>query len=242
MQLVNMLRPASQMALNEALANPDNMVLFEESGGWGQVTLCESVNGKLVFRGKFQEAGRTNKNRRIYSEEILRKNVEMLHESLEVNRNLWGELDHPTDSIVHLKDASHRVNRLWWEGSVLMGEAEVLDTATGRQLRGLLNSGGKIGISSRGVGNGTVNSEGVLVIGESFKLITFDVVADPSCHAAFQQVVVPGRKQNEGISHAGATKTEGTGVHTPVNPDALVSLIGVLAAIRTEDHKTHRLR
>lgn len=245
MQLINMLRPASQELLNEALANPDNLVLFEESGGWGNVMLCESVGGKMVFRGKFQEADRVNKNRRIYPEAVLRKNVDALNEFMREG-SVWGELDHPQDSVVHLKDTSHRVTRLWWENNVLMGEAEVLDTAHGRQLKALLNSGGRIGISSRGVGNGAVNSEGVLVIGESFKLITFDVVADPSCHLAFQKVVVPGRRTNEGVannSRDAAAKTEASRVDTAVvNPDAVAAVIRLLAEDRAAYHTKNRLR
>jgi Prohead core protein serine protease len=76
-----------------------------------------------------------------------------------------------------------------------MGEGEILNTAMGRQLRALLEGGIRIGMSSRGVGNGKVNENGVLVIGEGYKLITFDAVADPSTPAAFQERVVS-KKEN----------------------------------------------
>jgi len=68
-----------------------------------------------------------------------------------------------------------------------MGQGEILNTPCGKLLKSLINDGVRVGISSRGVGNGKVNENGILVIGESYKLITFDAVADPSTHSAFQQ-------------------------------------------------------
>ena len=78
-----------------------------------------------------------------------------------------------------------------------MGEGEILPTPTGLILKKLIESGCRIGISSRGVGNGQTNNEGVLVIGESYKLITFDAVADPSTYAAYQSRVTGKRETVE---------------------------------------------
>src|SRR5690606_16710746 len=115
-------------------------------------------------------------------------------------RGLVGELDHPTDSIIHFEKASHLITDLWWEGNVLMGEGEILPTPHGRILENLIKSNVRVGISSRGVGNGSVNSEGVLVIGESYKLITFDAVADPSTFSAYQKVVTNGSSKRESVT------------------------------------------
>lgn len=157
-----------------------------------EINLCESSShkgGLTKFRGKFQEAEAVNKNKRMYPYSVLDENVHRLQEAL-AERRLIGELDHPTDSIVHFGNASHLVTKLWWDGNVLMGEGEILNTPSGKVLQALINDGVKVGISSRGVGNGQSNEDGILVIGESYKLITFDVVADPSCFAAFQEKVV----------------------------------------------------
>ncbi len=152
--------------------------------------LCESQgDGRTRFRGKFQEAEAINKNKRMYPFAVLDENVKRLQETLD-NRRLLGELDHPSDSIVHFANTSHVITKLWWEGNCLMGEGEILSTPSGKILKALINDGVGIGISSRGVGNGSTNEDGVLVIGESYKLITFDAVADPSTFAAFQQRVV----------------------------------------------------
>ena len=144
--------------------------------------LCEgSTSGKglVKFRGKFQEAEAVNKNKRMYPYDVLDENIERLQEAM-ADRRLIGELDHPTDSILHFANASHIVTKLWWEGNILMGEGEILNTPHGQILKALIEDGVKVGISSRGVGNGKVNEDGILVIGESYKLITFDAVADPA--------------------------------------------------------------
>ncbi len=160
------------------------------------VDLNESAdNGKqsVKFRGKFQEAEAVNKNRRMYPFNVLDGNVKRLSEAL-MNGGLCGELDHPTDSIVHFSNASHKITKLWWENNTLMGEGVILNTPCGKILRSLINDGVRVGISSRGVGNGKVNEDGILVIGESYKLITFDAVADPSTYAAFQEKVTSKRE------------------------------------------------
>ena len=144
-----------------------------------ELSLNESSDkGLTKFRGKFQEADAVNKNKRMYTYDVLNENVKKLGECIKA-RGLVGELDHPEDSIIHFEKASHIITKLWWEGNVLMGEGEILNTPHGKILRALINDGVRVGVSSRGVGNGKTNENGILVIDESYKLITFDVVADP---------------------------------------------------------------
>lgn len=179
--------------------------------------------GLVKFRGKFQEADAVNKNKRTYPFGVLEENVKNLKEAIE-NGGLIGELDHPTDSIVHFANASHKITRLWWEGKVLMGEGVILNTPHGKILKALINDGVRVGISSRGVGNGKVNENGILVIGESYKLITFDAVADPSTSQAFQEKVAAKEsyKIPQGISDV---KNEASGIHT-LNKDLLLAALG----------------
>jgi hypothetical protein len=158
----------------------NEMDLHESAGTGGNV---------VKFRGKFQEADAINKNKRTYPFSVLDDNVKSLMETIS-SGGLIGELDHPTDSIVHFTNASHKITKLWWEGKTLMGEGVILNTPHGKILKALINDGVRVGISSRGVGNGKVNENGILVIGESYKLITFDAVADPSTSQAFQEKVV----------------------------------------------------
>lgn len=184
----------------------NEMDLHESSG----------ASGVVKFRGKFQEADAINKNKRTYPFGVLDDNVKALNEAIS-SGGLIGELDHPTDSIIHFTNASHKITKLWWEGKTLMGEGVILNTPHGKILKALINDGVRVGISSRGVGNGKVNEEGILVIGESYKLITFDAVADPSTSQAFQEKVV----SKESVSSVTipqevhkSVKNESSGIHT----------------------------
>lgn len=203
-----------------------NQILLNEYDCYGfEVDLNESnVNsGKLKFRGKLQEANRQNKNGRVYPYAVLDENVQRLQEVVKA-KGLIGELDHPQDSIIHFKEASHMITKLWWDGNVLMGEGEILSTAMGRTLRGLLNDGVRVGMSSRGVGNGKPDSNGVLVIGEGYKLITFDAVADPSTPAAFQERIVSNKRENYNYSNS-FDKNEDSRIYNN-NKQVVIAAIG----------------
>lgn len=180
----------------------------------------EHGKGVVKFRGKFQEADAINKNKRSYPFNILDENVKKLLETIKQG-GLIGELDHPTDSIIHFMNASHKITKLWWEGKVLMGEGIILNTPSGKVLKALINDGVRIGISSRGVGNGKVNEEGILEIGESYKLITFDAVADPSTHAAFQEKISNTKKENTNFT----TKNEVNSINT-IDKNLLIACLG----------------
>lgn len=150
--------------------------------------------GSVRFKGKFQEADIQNKNKRIYSYDILERERVRLAPVIKQNR-LFGELDHPADSIIHLENASHLITKLWWEGSSMFGEGEILPTPAGRILETIIRCGIPVGISSRGVGTGKVGQDGSMIIDPSFKLITFDVVADPSTNEAFGYAVGEGKNK-----------------------------------------------
>lgn len=228
--------------------------LFIDCCTYSAMELCldeASEKGLTKFRGRFQEADAVNKNKRTYPFAVLSSNVERLQESID-DRRLVGELDHPTDSIIHFANASHIVTRLWWEGNVLMGEGEILPTPHGKVLEALIGSGVKVGISSRGVGSGKTNEEGIFEIGESYKLITFDAVADPSTFSAFQEKVVTSPKQESVIrsmadqttrkgrtSNNTRAKNESTSIDN-VNKEALIACLGGIVKTQTE-HQLSRL-
>lgn len=218
----------------------DRLLVDGCSNGHFMLSLNESAsksgNGLTRFKGKFQEAEAVNKNKRLYPYGVLDENVKKLMECVKA-RGLIGELDHPTDSIIHFEKASHVITKLWWEGNSLMGEGEILNTPHGRILKSLIDDGIRIGISSRGVGNGAVDENGILVIGESYKLITFDAVADPSTFEAFQEKVA-GNKQESYKPGETATKKSGNGIHkSAINKDALIACLGGLVR-----HQTSKIR
>ena len=95
-----------------------------------------------------------------------------------------GELDHPDDSVINLKNVSHMVTEIWWKGKDVMGKIKVLDTPSGRILKDLVNSGVKIGISSRGLGS-VKEQMGETIVEDDFQLICFDIVSEPSTPNAY---------------------------------------------------------
>lgn len=141
-------------------------------------------NGKLIVRGILQRADTLNQNGRIYPKDILERELENYQKLIRENRAL-GELDHADSPVVELKNVSHVIRRAWMEGLVLMGEVEILETQpNGKIAAGLIESGIKVGISSRALGSvrkvGDHN-----VVQEDLQLICWDFVSEPSTPGAF---------------------------------------------------------
>ena len=106
------------------------------------------------------------------------------YKKLVKERRALGELDHPDDSVINLKNASHLVTEIWWDGQDVMGKVKVLDTPSGQVLQELVKSGVSLGISSRGMGSVSEGREGTIVE-DDFQLICFDFVSEPSTPGAF---------------------------------------------------------
>lgn len=141
------------------------------------------ANGGMMLSGKLQEADIQNGNGRIYPHRVLMREIETYSKLVKENRAL-GELDHPDDSVINLKNASHMVTAVWMEDKSVMGKVKVLDTPSGNILRGLVNSGAQLGISSRGMGS-VSESEGRTIVEDDFQLICFDIVSEPSTPGAY---------------------------------------------------------
>jgi len=140
-------------------------------------------DGAVFLVGICQRAGVKNGNGRVYPRNVLQREVENYQKAVHERRSL-GELDHPDDSVINLKNASHLVTKMWWDGDNVMGKIEVLDTPSGRILKDLLKSGIKLGISSRGMGS-VKESMGNLTVEDDFQLICFDMVSEPSTPGAY---------------------------------------------------------
>jgi hypothetical protein len=143
----------------------------------------EVENGTLYLSGRLQTADKQNGNGRVYPYKVLRREMDNYMKIVKDNR-ACGELDHPDDSVVNLKNVSHIVTDCWWEGKDVMGKIKVLDTPSGRILRDLVNAGVKLGISSRGLGS-VRESAGQTVVESDFQLICFDMVSEPSTPDAY---------------------------------------------------------
>ena len=140
--------------------------------------------GKILMKGILQKADTLNQNGRIYPMAVLDREVRNYQKFILENRAL-GELDHPDSSVVNLKNASHVVREAYIENGTVFGTVEILDkTPSGAILKGLIESGVKLGISSRGVGS-TRKQGDYYVVQDDFQLICWDFVSEPSTPGAF---------------------------------------------------------
>lgn len=144
----------------------------------------EANGGKLVLQGIIQRAEMKNQNKRIYPRSILHREIENYQKAVKENRAV-GELDHPESSTVALKNASHIVREMWWDGDAVLGKVEILPTPQGKILESLIEAGVCIGISSRGVGSTEKTNEGSDMVQPDFQLICFDIVSEPSTPGAY---------------------------------------------------------
>lgn len=138
----------------------------------------KSERGNPIVVGILATAERENGNRRYYKRSLWEREINKYKESIKENHAL-GELDHPDSSIINLKNVSHNIIELWWDGNHIMGKVEILPTPSGNILKALIDSGIKVGVSSRGMGSLQEN-DGVLEVQDDFDLLCWDFVSTPS--------------------------------------------------------------
>jgi hypothetical protein len=140
-------------------------------------------SGKVVMKGILQKADTLNQNGRIYPTAVLEREVRNYQKFIVENRAL-GELDHPDSSVVNLKNASHLIREAYLDKGTVFGAVEILETPSGKILQSLIESGVKLGISSRGVGS-TKKQGDYHIVQDDFQLICWDFVSEPSTPGAF---------------------------------------------------------
>jgi tRNA uridine 5-carbamoylmethylation protein Kti12 len=143
----------------------------------------EVANGAMYLSGRIQTCEKKNGNGRIYPCNVLKREIKKYEEVVKDNRAL-GELDHPDDSVINLRNVSHLITDVWWEGNDVIGKITILNTPAGKVVKDLVNSGVKLGISSRGMGS-VQEQMGASMVQEDFELICFDIVSEPSTPNAF---------------------------------------------------------
>ena len=144
----------------------------------------EDEGGRTLVKGVLQRAGAENQNGRVYPKPILEREAKK-YETFIKERRALGELDHPDSTVINLKNVSHNIREIWWEGDDLCGTVEVLSTPSGNILKELLKAGILLGISSRGMGSTKPLSGNKVEVAEDFELIGWDFVSNPSTHGAF---------------------------------------------------------
>jgi hypothetical protein len=148
----------------------------------------EDEGGRTLVKGVLQRAGAENQNGRVYPKPILEREAKK-YETFIKERRALGELDHPDSTVINLKNVSHNIKEIWWDGDDLCGTVEVLSTPSGNILKELLKAGILLGISSRGMGSTKPLSGNKVEVAEDFELIGWDFVSNPSTHGAFMAPV-----------------------------------------------------
>ena len=144
----------------------------------------EDSSGRTLVKGILQRSGAENQNGRVYPREVLEREIDK-YQTLVKERRALGELDHPDSSVINLKNVSHNIKEVHWEGNDVIGTVEILPTPSGNILKELLRAGILLGISSRGMGSTQPIKDNKLLVGEDFELIGWDFVSNPSTHGAF---------------------------------------------------------
>ena len=158
--------------------------------------LTEEKDGKktLYIQGPFLQAEIVNRNKRCYPLSTMVNEVKRYNEAFVSKGRALGELGHPDGPQINLDRVSHKIVSLTQEGNNFVGKAQILGTPMGKIAESLLDSGVKLGVSSRGMGS-IVSREGVNYVGEDFMLATAaDIVADPSAPDAFVDGVMEGKE------------------------------------------------
>lgn len=151
----------------------------------------DSGEKKFVIEGIFMQADQLNRNKRVYPKAILEKAVTSYVNEYVSKGRAVGELNHPEGPAINLDKVSHRITELKWEGSNVMGKALVLGTPMGNIVKGLIEGGCQLGVSSRGVGT-VGNKNGKTTVNSDFVLSTVDIVQDPSAPSAFVNGIMEG--------------------------------------------------
>ena len=158
--------------------------------------ITEDRDGKkeLYIEGPFLVAEQVNRNKRMYREETMRKEVDRYMEEY-VNKNrAFGELGHPDTPTINLDRVSHMIVGLRQEGNNWIGKARILETPMGNIVKSLMEGGAQLGVSSRGMGS-LKEVNGVNIVQDDFHLATAaDIVADPSAPGAFVRGIMEGKE------------------------------------------------
>jgi len=171
------------------------------------LTEGKSMNGNPLVEGVLATPEVKNGNGRYYSKDLWEREINK-YMVLVKERRACGELDHPDSQIINLKNVSHNIAEIWWDGENIMGKIELLPTPSGNILKALIGAGIKVGVSSRGMGSLKQMGE-VLEVQDDFELLCFDFVSTPSNPGSF---MYPVGQIHEGLS-------------SPINPYSKVNSI-----------------
>jgi hypothetical protein len=167
---------------------------------------AKTAAGNPVVEGILATAEVKNGNGRYYKKELWEREIDKYMSCVKENRAL-GELDHPESSIINLKNVSHNIVGIWWDGDKVMGKLEILPTPSGNIVKALIDNNITIGVSSRGMGSLKPLGE-TMEVQDDFELLCWDFVSTPSNPGSWMHVTKSGL--NEGL-------TKNTNPYTKIN-------------------------
>jgi hypothetical protein len=159
----------------------------------------QTDEGNLLVEGRLQSAETKNGNGRYYPREVLEREVEKYKEGPITENRALGELDHPDSQVINLKNVSHNIKDIWWDGDDVVGKIEILPTPSGNILTQLFKNGITVGVSSRGMGSLKQLGE-TQEVQDDFELLCWDFVSTPSTPGAYVAPV------NEGLEFSAQLK------------------------------------
>ena len=158
--------------------------------------LIAETNGKKDYKikGIFLQSEIKNRNGRVYPKDVLMKEVKRYNQEFVNKKRAFGELGHPDGPTVNLERVSHMITKLYPDGNNFIGEAKIMNTPYGKIVKGLIDEGAQLGVSSRGMGS-LVQRGGMNVVSDDFYIATAaDIVADPSAPDAFVEGIMEGKE------------------------------------------------
>jgi hypothetical protein len=157
-----------------------------------EVLLEEAADGSgaktMKLKGICIEGGVKNANERVYPVHEIAKAVDTINEQIKTGHSVLGEVDHPDDLKINLDRVSHMIEKMWMDGPAGYGTLKILPTPMGELVKTMLQSGVKLGVSSRGSGNVDDHNGHV----SDFEIVTVDVVAQPSAPNAYPTAIYEG--------------------------------------------------
>lgn len=166
------------MYLREHLTYDDAQIVVESAD--------DGKGGKSLYMvGKFLGGAQVNENGRVYPAHEIRSAVEELNETVNGGHSVLGEVDHPEGLNINLDRVSHMITKMWMDGADGYGKLKIIPTPMGQLVSTMLESGVKLGVSSRGSGNVSESTGHV----SDFKIVTVDIVAQPSAPGAYPKAV-----------------------------------------------------
>ena len=172
-----------QVLIETQLFNPIKGIILEG----------KSERGNPLVEGILATAEVKNGNGRYYSKDLWNREIDKYNTLIQESRAM-GELDHPDSQVVNLKNVSHNIKKVWWDGDNVIGKIEILPTPSGNILKALIESGITCGVSSRGMGSLEQNGD-LMEVQDDFELLCWDFVSTPSNPGSYMKTIKEGKEQ-----------------------------------------------